>query len=112
MSIGIYELIDRGGVYLISILTVFVLPACFLLAFIFKYIDLWVTFYCLICAAVILVIDVIWMLIHFNDEPDPKIRDKFDRIRWLDVIHNDPLTSDVTEDDWHKERGDEDWHGL
>lgn len=52
---------------------------------------------------------VICLLVY---QPDPAIKDNFDKIRWLDVIHKDILTSDATEEDWHRPRGDEDWHGL
>lgn len=43
---------------------------------------------------------------------DSNFRDNFDKIRWRDAIRKDILTSEVTEDDWHKDRSDEDWHGL
>lgn len=45
-------------------------------------------------------------------EPDPNIHEKFDKERWLREIHNDPLTSDTTEEDWHEDRSQEDWHGM
>lgn len=45
-------------------------------------------------------------------QPDPASKETFDKNRWLDVIHKDPLTADATEEDWHRPRGDEDWHGL
>lgn len=96
---------------MISILTIIGLPICFLVSVIFDS-TYPVNLISNICITVIAMADVIWMLIHFNDQPDPEFKERFGKTGWMRAIHKDILTSDTTEEDWHKERGDEDWHGL
>lgn len=55
---------------------------------------------------------ILWMLFHLFDEPDSELRERFDKKRWDLVIHNDPLTTDATDEDFHRDRSHEDWHGM
>lgn len=43
---------------------------------------------------------------------DPEFKRKVDRSLWLDAVQKDPLTSNVTDEDFHKDRIKEDWHGT
>lgn len=53
-----------------------------------------------------------YILLGLHNEPNRELMDQVDKSLWLDKIHNDPLIADASEEDYHKDRGDEDWHGL
>lgn len=63
-----------------------------------------VAYYCCV-----VICQIIWSIVTPND---PDIKYKASKTLWLDKVRNDPLTSDVIEEEYYKERGDEDWHGL
>lgn len=61
-------------------------------------------YYCFVA-----VIQVIFALVT---PPDQDLRFKVDRSLWLGAAQKDSFTADASEEDYHKDRGDEDWHGL
>lgn len=44
-------------------------------------------------------------------QPDEDIQTEFDRQRWNTVIHHDLSTADASDEDFRRDRSDEDWHG-
>lgn len=58
------------------------------------------------------IVCTLWILFHLFDEPDPERRERLDKKRWDLVIHKDPLTTDAIDEDFHRDRTNEDWHGT
>lgn len=99
--------IMRGIKFAVGLCFYSSISICYIIICQFRFDTLWIVaivYYCLIV--------ICFFLVSILSPPDPAIKDNFDKIRWLDVIHKDILTSDATEEDWHRPRGDEDWHGL
>lgn len=63
-------------------------------------------------ACILYLIFLVWFIKLLCGKPDPKRRERVHKQRWDLVIHNDPLTSDATDEDFHKDRSNEDWHGM